>query len=280
MERSEASATKEETMPLIIADKRVEFPDHERIRDGREVGAWWARNEFGTGPRAGDTDILTVHWTAGEAGTKDPDGAGPLTQYDDDGPRVVRGMKARESKKRPGQKLQVSIPFVLGACDPHADMCPIWQTMDLAWNSAVHVGDRGVNRRSLAFEVVNSGEHGGPLDVRNREFHVEHYLGQDIEVANFFKGQMNAIAWLARVLSSHAEQTSLGLALRDARIVIPRQVPVRRGDLLAERFTPRQMRAWKGVMEHFHVPGTTKIDAGLMGLDACQRIGGFADVEV
>lgn len=267
-------------MSLIIADKQIEFPNHERIRDGRTLGAWWGRNEFGTGPRAGDTNIITVHWTAGEAGTKDPDGAGPLTQYDDDGPRVVRGMKARESKKRPGEKLQVSIQFVIGACDPDADMAPIWQAMDLAWNSAVHVGDRGINRRSIGYEVVNSGEHGGPLDVRNRSFHTETMLGRDIEVANFFKGQMNAIAWLSNVLSSHEEQTPLGAALRAARIKIPRQVPMRRGDLLSERFTPAQARAWKGGMEHFHVPDTTKIDAGLMGLDALQRFANWRGVEV
>lgn len=267
-------------MSLIIAGKTIEFPNHERIRSGLREGAWWGRNEFGTGPRAGDIDILTVHWTAGEAGTKDPDGAGPLTEYDDDGPRVVRGMKARESKKRPGEKLQVSIQFVIGACDPSADFAPIWQTMDLALNTAVHVGDRGVNRRSLAYEVVNSGDPGGPLDVRNREFHVEHMLGQDIEIAKFFKGQMNAIAWLSTVLTSWEEATPLGAALREARIRIPRQVPMRRGDLLAERFTPRQLRAWKGAMEHFHVPGTTKIDAGMQGIDACHRLANFRGVEV
>lgn len=265
-------------MPLIIAGREVVFPDHGRIRDGRTVGAWWERDEFGTDARAHATDIFTVHWTAGEAGIRDPDGPGPLTPYDDDGPRVVRSMKARMSKQRPGERLRVSIQFVIGACDPDDDWPPIWQTMDLAWNSAVHVGSRVVNRRSAAVEVVNSGEHGGPLDVRNRPSRVVRMLGRELEVASFFPGQMRAIGWLATVLSSHDDDTDLGAALRGARYAIPRQVPTRRGALLAKRFTTAQLARWKGAMEHFHVPGT-KIDAALMGVEAC-KAAGFRGVEV
>lgn len=266
-------------MSLVIAGKSITFADHERIRDGRPIGAWWGQNEFGTGPRAGVIDTLIGHWTAGEAGLKDPDGAGPLTAYDDDGPRVVSSMKARKSKVRPGERLQVSIPFVIGACDPAAEFAPIWQTMDIALNTAVHVGDRAVNRRSLAFETVNSGEHGGPLDTRGRPSFTRRMLGRNMEVASFFKGQINSIVWLAQVLTSHAEDSALGAALRDARILIPRQVPTKGGELFAERFTPAQMRAWRGVAEHYLLPGTDKWDAALMVIEGC-RNAGFAGVEV
>lgn len=267
-------------MALLILGKTVEFPDHERIIIGKDIGAWWGRDEFGTGPRHGDITVIGGHWTAGEAGIKDPDGDGPRTAYDDDGPRVVSSMKARMSEKRPGERLQVSIPFVVGACDPEAEWAPIWQAMDFGYNTAVHVGDRGINRRSVAYEVVNSGAHGGPLDTRHREWFVRKMLGRKLEVATFFKGQLNSIAWLSKILTSHAEPTALGHALTEAGIRIPRQVPMRRGELLAERFTQRELSKWKGVLEHFHVTGTTKVDAALMVCEACQQRAGFVGVEV
>lgn len=266
-------------MGLVINGKMIDFEHGERIRDGRGVGAWWGHNEYGTGPRQGEINIFTGHWTAGEAGTRDPDGAGPLTEYDDDGPRVVRVMKARESKKVPGRKLQVSVQFVIGACPPDALMAPIWQTMDLALNTAIHVGDRVINRRSLSFECVNSGMPGGPMDLRDRPWHVRKIAGRNVKVAEFFRGQINAMVWLAQVLTSHAEDSALGEALRGARIRIPRQVPVRNGELLAERFSRKLAREWKGLMEHLHSPTTKKVDAGLQFVESC-RGAGFHAVEV
>lgn len=266
-------------MGLIIKGKMIEFPGSERIRDGRKVGAWWGRDEFGTGPREGDITLLTGHWTAGEAGVKDPDGPGPLTEYDDDGARVVSSMKNRVSTKRPGQPLQVSIQFVVGACAPDAPFANIWQTMDLGWNTAIHVGERIVNRRSIGIETVNSGAHGGPLDVRNRASSKRRLIGAEREYALFYPGQIQSLVWLADVLTSHEEMSPLGAALRDAGIRIPRQVPVENGVLFSKRMTEKQMRKWKGSMEHFHVWSTNKIDAALMFCDACVQAG-FKAVEV
>lgn len=266
-------------MGLILNGKVLEFPGSERIRDGREVDAWWEAGAYGTGPRAGDIDVQCTHWTAGEAGLKDPDGAGPLTEYDDDGPRVVRSMKARPSKTDPTKKLQVSVQFVIGACDPDDEECyaPIWQTMDIGASTAIHVGDRATNRRSIGFEVVNSGEHGGPLDTRGRRpFTTRLQPGGVIKVAEFFPGQRRSIAWLGHVLSSALDGTDLGRALDAARIRIPRRYPaIPGGAIYNSRFTPGQLRRWKGALEHFHIPGTTKIDAALMGIAALRDHGGF-----
>jgi len=265
---------------LIVKGRVLDFPGSERIRDGRLTGAWWEAGEYGTGP-SGPIDALGVHWTAGEAGTKDPDGPGPLTQYDDDGPRVVRSMKARPSKKDPTKKLQVSIQFVIGACDP-ADpgYAPIWQTMDIGAGTAVHVGDRRVNRRSIGFEVVNSGEHGGPLDVRGRDAKLVTLRGQSVEVAAFFPAQLRSIGWLGRVLSSWEEDTEVGRTLKAAGIRIPRRYPAWGGGApYSSRFTQAQMARWRGAFEHFHLPDTTKIDAALMGLEALREHGGFVGAE-
>lgn len=265
-------------MGLIFDGRLVEFEHGDRIIDGSRVGAWWGRDEFGTGPRVGDIDLACVHWTAGEAGALDPDGPGPLTSFDDDGPRVVRGMKARESKNRPGQKLQVSIQFVVGACAPDALFAKIWQTMDLAHNTAVHVGDRQVNRRSIGMEVVSCGVPGA-MDLYHRPTQQVNVAGQRITISQFYRGQINSITWLLEVLTSHDAQTHLGEALRSARILIPRQVPMRKGLVLSDRFTPKQQRKWKGVQEHLNVPGSTKIDAGTQSLTAL-RSAGFMPVGV
>lgn len=262
---------------LIVNGRELGFPGEERIRDGRKDGAWWEAGAYGTGP-AGPIDCLGVHWTAGEAGTKDPDGPGPLTQYDDDGPRVVRSMKARPSKTDPTKKLIVSIQFVIGACAPdEPGYAPIWQTMDLGASTAVHVGSRQLNRRSIGLEVVNSGAHGGPLDVRGRDVKRVRLQGVTAEVARFFPAQLRSIGWLGRVLSSWDEESELGRGLKAARIKIPRLYPADRdGAPYSLRFTQAQAARWAGAFEHFHVPGTTKIDAGLMGLEALRDHGGFS----
>ncbi|GAB5541399.1 MAG: hypothetical protein SangKO_011590 [Sandaracinaceae bacterium] len=107
---------------LLIAGEVIPGTDWVR----RDPRYWWTSGR-GTRPRARVVDLLVGHWTAGEAGTRDPDGAAPLTEYDDDGPRVVRVMRSR---KRNGRPLNVGIHFVIGACDPSESYAPIWQTAD------------------------------------------------------------------------------------------------------------------------------------------------------
>lgn len=256
---------------LLIEDRVIEFAGCERIR--RDSRAWWPAGHYSTEPRGGDISVLCWHWTGGEAG---------LRSYDDDAPRVVAAMQARKSSADPTKPLRVSVQFVIGACDedPDADAL-IWQTMDLGASTAIHVGDRVINRRSIGVEVVSCGFSGGETDTRKRPSRDVYIAGRRVKIARFYDGQMRAIAWLATVLSSADDVDSdLATALRRARISIPRLVPQRRGQLLSQRFTQREARTWRGAMEHLHSPSTTKIDAGLQGLEACRDLAEWAAVEM
>lgn len=209
----------------------------------RDSAAWWNPTDYGAKPRAKDTEInvLTGHWTAGEAGAR---------RADDDGPFIVRVMRNRPSKAfPPPAKMKVSIHFVIGADGT------VWQTMDPLTTVAIHVGDGRINARSIGVEVVNPGT--GPMVPQRPRKTVKHRMfptlkqpqGRVVAQRAFYPTQINAWVDLAETLALH--------------VSIPRQVPRgAQGGLELERFTDAEAKRWKGAMEHFHVPSTEKRDAG------------------
>ncbi len=225
----------------------------------RQPNAWWdpavREDRYQVRPRAEMTDLLVGHWTAGEAGAK---------TYEDDGPRVVRVMKRRMSRRRPGRRLKVSIQFVIGACDPEDTFAPVWQTMEIGgkW-AATHVGRGAVNARSIGVEVVSAGLD-GQANVRDRsEVDVE-LLGKTRSVLEFYPGQLRSWVRLATALSS---------SCLPGGVVIPQRVPVEvvGAELvrpLPRRLSKTELAVWVGAMEHYHLDNTTKIDAGTLLLQA------------
>lgn len=224
----------------------------------RDTSAWWQVGEFGTRARAKVIDLGIGHWTGGEAGLGDPDGsAGPLDVYDDDGPRVVKAMKARLNKR--GEPLQVSISFVIGACDPTADYAPVWQCLDIGLVAAVSVGSGDVNARAIATEIVSAGLP-GKLDTRHRPHEIHVVNNHRLDALAFYPGQLRSYVRLMDAL------TQPGIP---GNIRIPRQVPVDTlGLTWATRFSRSQQEGWKGAQEHLHVWNTTKVDAAGMTLRA------------
>src|SRR5690606_30991535 len=185
-----------------------------------------APTERGTRRREPTIDLLVGHWTGGEATTR---------RYDDDGPHVVRGMRAR--KRRDGSPLNVGIHFVIGACDPEDEIAPVWQTADPGECATVHLGKGWLNARSIGVEVVSAGLP-GKTDVRERPRVRVPLLGKVTEVLRFYPGQLRAWRQLAETL----------VAL-DGRggVRIPRHVPE---TLACRRFTVPEAKRWRGAMEH------------------------------
>ncbi len=225
----------------------------------RQPDAWWdpddPEDRFQLRPRAEKVDLICGHWTAGEAGTK---------TYADDGPRVVRVMKRRRSRKRDG-RLRVSVQFVIGACDPEAEFAPVWQTMELGtrW-AATHVGRGHINARSIGVEVVSAGLD-GPPNLRDRKEVPVHLIGRTRRVLEFYPGQLRSWVRLADALSDSCLPGGLA---------IPRRVPVEliRGGPdfrpLSRRLRSSELRAHTGAMEHYLMDNTTKVDAGTLLLQA------------
>lgn len=243
---------------LIVGGQVV--PGTERII--RDPSAWWDWKTRGDRHdivrRDDEVNLLVGHWTAGTASTKDTE---------DDGPVVVRRMKARKSQKREGQSLKCSVGFVIAADadtdkDSEFGIASIWQTMDIGGSHAgIHVGRGEINRRSVGVEIVSVGtpwlgwgKKRRPFNPRHRDIIEVDLLGRKgVEVADFFPPQYEAWLWLAETL---AGLDGLG------GVQIPRDVPAEGGEVLTRRFKPSELRKWEGAMEHFHMAGTTKIDAG------------------
>lgn len=209
----------------------------------RDSSAWWKPSDYGAKHRDPSTEInvLTGHWTAGEAGAR---------RADDDGPFIVRVMRNRPSNVYPPPaKMKVSITFVIGADGT------VWQTMDPLTTVAIHVGDSRINARSVGVEVVNPGT--GPMvaqrpraTVKLRMFpSLKQPQGRIVKQRAFYPTQIASWVDLCETLTEH--------------LPIPRQVPrAAGGGLEIERFTTPESRRWNGAMEHYHVPSTTKVDAG------------------
>jgi hypothetical protein len=239
---------------LIIAGELV--PNTSWIR--RDPAHWF---ESGRGTRRRDerVDLLVGHWTGGEAGLFDPDGRrGPLEQYDDDGPFIVRVM--RDRKRADGTPMNVGIAFVIGACHELAEEAPVWQTADPGKVATVHLGTGHLNARSIGVEVVSAGMP-GPTDRRSRPRTKVPLVGKMREVLRFYPGQLRAWLRLAETLASLDGR---------AGISIPRRVPAFGA---SRRLSRAESRRWAGATEHLHMPATQKLDAGGMLVDALANVG-------
>lgn len=218
----------------------------------RDPSRWWSPGDFGTRPKADVVTVLTGHWTAGEAGGS--------KNADRHGPRVFDVMKARKSKKT-GGPLNVSVAFVIGApADPDdPGVAKVWQFMDPGLVAGVHVGKGWFSSKSIGVEVVSGGLP-GPTDSRKRPQVEIDLLGRKRKALRFYPAQIRAWLKLADLLS--------GKSLRGG-IEIPRRAPAEGGKLLtSRRFTVKEAQRWEGVHEHWLTPGTTKVDAGAMLMDA------------
>lgn len=135
----------------------------------------------------------------------------------------------------------------------------IWQHLDLA-EGAVHVGHRPTIARSVGVEVMWAGS-----SRQARRLGIVHtpqlrtVRGQRLEVCPLSDEAREAWVWLAGVLSSPEIE-----AWSDGEIAIPRRT-LGPDDVLTPRFA--------GCGEHYHVPGTTKIDAAGVLCDALRERG-------
>lgn len=225
----------------------------------RDSDAWWdidvPSHRHDLEKRADVVDLLVGHWTAGTAGTADTE---------DDGVKVWRAMRARKSRKN-NRSLRVSVGIIVSADDDPDDKnaeASVWQCMDIGKLAGIHVGKAMINKRSVGVEIVSTGfpyrRKNGKLsewNPRGREVLKTPLLGRNVEVANFFDSQYLAWRRLAEDLAS--------LDPQEHGFDIPRQVPMLDGELMTQRrMTVPELRKWKGAMEHFHMHGTTKVDAG------------------
>jgi hypothetical protein len=221
------------------------FPGSERII--RDPEAWWHEGERGTRPRARTRDLVGGHWTGGECGTGDPDGTeGPLDQYDDDGPRCVRGMKAR--KREDGSPMEVGIDFIIGACDPKAEWANCWQTADIGAYATVHMGRGEINARCPAAEIVNAGMP-GKFDLRHRPRITRRVHGRLVEQLEYYPGQLRTWVWLCELLASLNGRAGISIA---------RRVPA----AIGAKMSLDQLRKHSGEIEHLHCPPHKKVDGG------------------
>lgn len=241
----------------------VVVPGTEWVR--RDPRYFFGPGDRGARPRDPVIDLAVNHWTAGEAGARDPDGAGPLTEFDDDGARVVSVMRGRFKDGRP---LHVGITFVVGACGPDDEYAPVFQTADPGVIACVHVGKSWINSRSIGTEFVSAGVP-GPTDIRKRPQVTVPFLGFKTKtVLGFYPGQIRSGVRLMDLLT----RDDLPGGIR-----IPRRVPgvsgASRRVFAHRRFTVQEARRWRGIMEHYLVPGTTKSDAAGLTLEALADAG-------
>lgn len=149
--------------------------------------------------------------------------------------RVVRNMRSRG--------IRVAIHFVIGSDGM------VFQTADLA-DACVHVGDRDINSRSIGVEICSPGTEYQALRLGLSPTVIPRTVaGRRVHAVAFTDAQLASWTRLCEALA-----TAFG---------IPRVVPPD-----AERMTKAQSRKYRGAMEHLHVPGTTKVDAGGMLVDA------------
>jgi hypothetical protein len=240
-------------MALIANGKEV--PGTEWII--HDPNAWWAPTDHGADPQKGTIVGITGHWTAGEAG---------LNTFDDDGPFVVRGTKARKSKKDPNKPMKVSFHFLIGACGPTDARAKVWQVADIVSTRCTHVGSKTMNDKTLGVEIVNAAEPKALVGKRPRNKVIAEQLGKKIETLDFYPGQYQAWLDLCDLLSSDLVRN-----FTNGKVSIPRSVPADpNGQLKTSRFTVKQLRSWTGgIVEHMHDPNTQKRDAGLLLVRKC-----------
>ncbi len=227
----------------------------------RDASAWWKAGERGTRKRARVRDLLCGHWTAGEAS---------IARYDDDGPSVVRSMRARANPET-GAPMHVGIELVIGACAPDDEYARVWQTADPGETATVHVAVGEVNARAIGCEVVSCGVAAKIHPRRQRDVVERTIRGAPVACAAFFPGQLRSWVRLAEALSDETSDILTAAGIRIAR-AIP-ATPT--GTLLPEvrHLTRPELREHSGAIEHCLVTHTTKLDAGGQLLAELDRAG-------
>jgi hypothetical protein len=205
----------------------------------REPEAWWSPGERGTRPRTGAPSLLVGHWTAGRPHE------GPGTAQ-----RVVRAMRAR--RRDDGSPLDVGIGFVVGWDGL------VYQTADLD-TAAVHVGSADWNARSVGVECCWPGT-------------ITQARRLDVDLDIDMQGVVRRVAG-AKVIAMRPSAELVAAWVRLAETLatvlgIPRRVPSR-----VARMERREARAWTGAAEHLHCPGTTKVDAAGLLIEALADAG-------
>lgn len=222
----------------------------------RDPAVWWGPGERGTKPRARVVDVIVLHWTAGEAG------GAPFT---DDGPFVVKGMKARKNPKT-GELMKVGCDFLVGGCDPDGEPL-VWQTNDPGLQASIHVGTRLIYPRSIGIEVVNEGHDTGAPSSRPK---VSTPFGTKLD---FWPGQHRAVHRLVTMLCTAPEARAAGIHVP---AVVPGELVGGTMQIRSRRFDNREARRAKGVIEHCHVPSTqNKTDAATLHVRSLVKLGGF-----
>ena len=235
----------------------------------RHPDAWFAPGSRGTRRRSAVVDLMTWHWNGGEAGFTDPDGAGPLTPIDDDGPWVFRTLRGRVGKT--GAPLNAGYHLIVGGCLVDDIAAPVFQLADPGLTGVVSVGVGEVNARGIAIAVVSPGYAKNIDSRRPRPAVLRTVRGDRVACAGLLPGQWNSLLWLANRLTEPSDDV-----LRNAGIHIPRAVPTTTGGrLLSEvrHFTMPEIRRYAGALEHLLVPKTTKQDAGGMILNVLRGDG-------
>lgn len=202
------------------------------LRDSR---AWFAPDYADAPPRKHwPITQVVYHWTAGAAHVG-PDAART----------VVRNMKAR---LRPdGSQMSVSCHFVVG-WDGR-----VFQVCDLA-RMAIHAG-RVLNRDGIGVEQCWPGTErqmmrlGAAGYVQRRTAD-----GHELDCMRPSEPMLEASCRLAETLAALPAST---------RVEIPRVVPAG-----AHRMKPGPAARFRGVCEHVHSPGSTKLDCAGYVVDA------------
>ncbi len=202
------------------------------VRDSR---AWFAADDADAPPRRHWPITQGVfHWTGGTAKV----GA-------DAAAAVVRAMKGR--LRDDGSLMSVSCHFVVSWDGIVTQVC------DLA-RMAIHAG-RVLNRDGYGVEQCWPGSEKQMVRLGAHGF-VQRRIadGERIDCMKPAEVMIAASVRLAEVLASQAPST---------RIVIPRRVPAS-----SQRLRPAAAAAFRGVCEHVHSPGSTKLDCAGYVTDA------------
>ena len=215
-------------MSLIINNKPVD--DTSNVISLLHTPLSWVDGDHGTDVVEKPTQIVG-HWTAG-----------PEHQ---DGSKVVKNMKSRKSRHT-GKPLRVGIHFVIAAPVAGHCMAPIYQSADPGLTRCVHVGSRVVNRQSIGIEVVNAADPSVPwANSKDRGVVKTTQLGKVREWTAFYHEQLDAFVWLCDVLCM--------------------ELGIEKNTFLGDkRLDTKSLRSYNGVLEHWHVGGTNKLDAGGM----------------
>ena len=190
----------------------------------------WKPGDYAVRERKQKPTLIVGHWTAGTGGKT----------FTDDLDTVWRRMRAR--KNPDGRPLKVSVHYLIGRDGRIA------RYADPATTVCYGCGNSDVNSRGIHVEVVSPGV-GQPSERYPSDIVERVVRGRKVRCLKFLPAQIDAWRWLVGHLS----------------LSFPIYKPLTHTNAL----TVRELRDFEaGVMEHLHVPGTTKIDAAGMLCEA------------